>query len=104
MFAQVGLFITYADGSNQEGRVATPTKISIFDYDDKKAFDSNLVIISSLASKCHDFKVRGLQFHFISQIMNIENVFCARTKAKLRIEYVILITIWYLDFAHSDLS
>ena len=35
--------------------------------------------------------------------MNIENVFCARTKAKLRIEYVILITIWYLDFAHSDL-
>jgi hypothetical protein len=25
---------------------------------------------SSLASKCHDFKLRGLQFHFIKQLNN----------------------------------
>ena len=28
-------------------------------------FDLNLVMISALASKCKDFKLRGLQFHYI---------------------------------------
>jgi hypothetical protein len=27
-----------------------------------------LVMISLLASKCQDFKLRGLQFHFIKQL------------------------------------
>ena len=30
----------------------------------RKAFDLNLVMISLLASKCQDFKHKGLQFHF----------------------------------------
>ena len=58
MFALAGLFMKlYAyvsEGGNEGGRGATPTSISIF--------DSYLVI---LASKCQDFKLKGLQFHFI---------------------------------------
>ena len=32
--------------------------------------DLNLVIISSLAAKCQDFEIRGLQFHFIKWLKN----------------------------------
>ena len=35
-----------------------------------RACDLNLVMISSLASKCQHFKLRGLQFHFIKQVKN----------------------------------
>ena len=35
-----------------------------------RANDLNLVMISSLASKCQDFKLRGLQFHFIKRLKN----------------------------------
>ena len=35
-----------------------------------RACDSNLVMISFLASKWQDFKLRGLQFHFIKQPKN----------------------------------
>ena len=37
--------------------------------------DLNLVMISSLASKCQDFKLRGLQFHFIKQLKNYHSNF-----------------------------
>ena len=33
-----------------------------------RACDLNLVMISLLASKWQDFKLRGLQFHFIKQL------------------------------------
>ena len=33
-----------------------------------RACDLNFVMISSLASKCQNFKLRGLQFHFIKQL------------------------------------
>ena len=35
-----------------------------------RACNLNLVIISSLASKCQDFKFRGLQFHIIKWLKN----------------------------------
>ena len=35
-----------------------------------RACDLNLVMISLLNSKCQDFKLRGLQFHFIKQLKN----------------------------------
>ena len=34
----------------------------------KRPCDLNLVIITSLASKCQHFKLRGLQFHYIKGI------------------------------------
>ena len=34
----------------------------------RTACDLNFVMISSLASKCQDFKLRSLQFHFIKQL------------------------------------
>ena len=36
--------------------------------------NSNLVMISLLASKWQDFKLRGLQFHFIKQLKNGANL------------------------------
>jgi hypothetical protein len=36
----------------------------------RKPFDLNLVMISPLASKCQDFKLRGLQLHFINRLKN----------------------------------
>ena len=44
---------------------ATPTSISVFD-----SYDMKTLVISSLASKCKDFELRGLQFHFIKQLEN----------------------------------
>ena len=47
---------------------ATPTSISIFNSYDMKNWRPhhlNLVMISLLASKSQDLKLRGLQFHFI---------------------------------------
>jgi hypothetical protein len=38
-------------------RAATPTSMSIFDFYDMKPCDINLVMISSVASKCQDFNV-----------------------------------------------
>ena len=35
-----------------------------------RACDLNLVMISLLASKCQDFKLRGLKFNFIKQLKN----------------------------------
>ena len=35
-----------------------------------RSCDLNLVMISSLASKCQHFKLRGLQFHFIKWLKN----------------------------------
>ena len=35
-----------------------------------RACDLNLVMISLMASKCQDFKLRGLQFHFIKHLKN----------------------------------
>ena len=35
-----------------------------------RACDLNLVMIPCLASKCQDFKRRGLQFHFIKRLKN----------------------------------
>ena len=35
-----------------------------------RACDLNLVMISLLASKCQDFKLRGIQFHLIKQLKN----------------------------------
>ena len=35
-----------------------------------RPWDLNLVIISSLAAKCQDFEIRGLQFHSIKWLKN----------------------------------
>ena len=42
-----------------------------------RACDLNFIMISSLASKCQDFKLRGLQFHFIKQLKNEHSNFKA---------------------------
>ena len=36
----------------------------------RRACDLNLIMISLLASKCQDFKLQSLQFHFIKQLEN----------------------------------
>ena len=36
----------------------------------QRACDLKFIMISSLASKFHDFKFRGLQFYFIIQLKN----------------------------------
>ena len=52
-------------GRNEGGKKATPTSISILDFYDIKICELNLMIISSPASKCQHFKIRGLQFHLV---------------------------------------
>ena len=52
-------------GRNEEGRVATPPSIWYLILVIWGACDLNLVMVSLLASKWQDFKLRGLQFHFI---------------------------------------
>ena len=68
-----------------------------------RACDLNFVMISSLASKCLEFKVRGLQFHFIKQLKNRHPKFKAlpfwsqwryQTKSKLQAFHVIRIKYW----------
>ena len=49
-----------------------------------KARDLNLVVISLLASKCQDFKLRGLQFHFSKQLKNGHSNFEASEDIKTK--------------------
>ena len=59
-------------GRNKGGLVATLTSIRIFNFYDIKTlrFEFHHDICTALASKCQDFKHRGLQFHFIKQLKN----------------------------------
>ena len=53
-----------------EGRLPPPPAFQYLILMIWRACDLNLVMISSLASKCQDFKLRGLQFQFIKQLKN----------------------------------
>jgi hypothetical protein len=54
----------------REGRLPLPLAFQYLISLIGRACDLNLVMISLLASKCQDFKLRGLQFHFIKQLKN----------------------------------
>ena len=54
----------------REGGLPLPLAFQYLILMISKACDLNLVMISLLASKCQDFKLRGLQFHFIKQLKN----------------------------------
>ena len=69
MFGVGGLFmeknVYVPEGGNEGGRDATPTSLSIFDFYGKRPFDLNLVMISSLATKCQHCKLVVFLFHYI---------------------------------------
>ena len=66
-------------GMREGGGRATPTSIAIFDSYDKKPCDLNLVMISSLASKCQDFKVEMLFFQPLYVMkLKISKAFCCQ--------------------------
>ena len=54
----------------KEGGLPLPLAFQYLILMIKRACDLNLVMISSLASKCQHFKHGGLQFHFIKQLKN----------------------------------
>ena len=54
----------------REGWLPLPLAFQYFIVMIWRACDLNLVLISLLASKCQDFKLRGVQFHFIKQLKN----------------------------------
>ena len=56
MFQRVGM---------REGRKPLPQAVQYLILMIYGPCDLNLVIISSLAAKCQDFEIRGLQFHSI---------------------------------------
>ena len=49
----------------REGGLPLPLAFQYLIFIIWRACDLNLVMISSLASKCQHFKLRGLQFHYI---------------------------------------
>ena len=49
----------------REGGKPLPLAFQYLIFMVKRPCDLNLVIISSLATKCQHFKLRGLQFHYI---------------------------------------
>ena len=54
----------------KEGGLPLPLAFQYFIFMICRACDLNLVMISLLASKWQDFKLRGLQFHYIKQLKN----------------------------------
>jgi hypothetical protein len=54
----------------REGGLPLPLAFQYLTFVIWRACDLNLVMISLLASKWQDFKLRGLQFHFIKQLKN----------------------------------
>ena len=54
----------------REGGLPFPLAFDYLIFMIWRACDLNLVMISLLASKWQDFKLRGLQFHFINQLKN----------------------------------
>ena len=51
----------------KEGGLPLPPTFQNLIFMTRRGCDLNFVMISSLASKCQDFKLRGLEFHFIKQ-------------------------------------
>ena len=55
-------------GGNEGGREATPTSVSIIDSYNMKKLLINEVMLSSLASKCQEFKlISPISFHKIAE-------------------------------------
>ena len=54
----------------RDGGLPLPPAFQYFILMTWRACDLNFVMISLLASKCQDFKLSGLQFHFIKQLKN----------------------------------
>ena len=54
----------------REGGLPLPLAFQYLILMIRRACDLNLVMISSLASKGQDFKLRGLQFHYIKWLKN----------------------------------
>ena len=54
----------------REGGLPLPLAFQYLIFMKGRAWDLNLAMISLLASKCQDFKLRGLQFQFIKRLKN----------------------------------
>ena len=57
-------------GGMREGGLPLPLTFQYLIFEIWRPSDLNLVMISSLASKCQHFKLRGLQFHSIKWLKN----------------------------------
>ena len=64
----------------------------------------NLVLISSLASKCQHFKLRGLSFHYIKWLKKgIPTLKCWHFEAKLKSQGLFIIRIKYWNLGLTPL-
>ena len=62
--------LTFQRVGMREGRLSLPPALQYLILMIWRACNLNLVMISLLASKWQEFKLRGLQFHFIKQLKN----------------------------------